>query len=169
MRKALLTIALLAAVACSSEQMKYGQGGRNACQFIKEQLPGLRDDIKTIEVIGEDSLLSDIGLTFASLRAGYVKTAYYEGRTSYEEMDRVLDSCWAELMFVEQSWKYGTVSKKVEKFRNQWRKVYTVRATLKSGDTRENRVLMDKDGVTPRKLESDFLIDLTQYYSIFSY
>lgn len=169
MKKALLIIMLLTALACSSEQRKYGQGGRNACQFVKEQVPGLRDDIKKVEVIEEDSLLSDLGLTFASMRAGIIKTAYYEGRISYEEMDRVLDSCRAELMFVEQSWKYGTVSTKVEKFRNQWRKIYTVRVTMKSGDTKEPRVLMEQDGVTPRKLESDFMLDLLHYYSIFSY
>lgn len=156
-------------VGCNSDRTRYGQGGANAIQFVKERVPELKNDIDKIEVIGEDSLLTDLGLTFASIRAANIKAAYYEGRVSYDEMDRVLDSCKAELMVVEQSWKYGTVSKKIKKYEYQWRKVYTIRVTMKSGVTKEPRVLMDQDGVTPRKLESDFMLDLLNYNSYFTY
>lgn len=164
----LLAIALLL-VSCNTEQTKFGQGGSNACQFVKEQVPELREDIDKIEVISEDSLLTDIGLTFASIRAGEIKLAYYEGKVSFDEMSRVLDSCKAELMYVEQSWQYGNVSKKLEKFKYQWRKVYTVRVTMKSGTTKEPRVLMDQDGITPRRLESEFIDGLRQYQIDFTY
>ena len=163
----LLIIPLL--VSCNTEQMKYGQGGRNDCQYVKEQVPELREDIASVEVIKEDSLLSDIGLTFASIRAGEIKNAYYQCMVSYDEMSRVLDSCKAELMYVEQSWQYGNVSKKLKKFMYQWRKVYTVRVTMKSGVTKEPRVLMDQDGITPRRLESEFINDLRQYHIDFTY
>ena len=156
-------------IGCNSDRTRYGQGGENAIQFVKEQVSELRNDIDKIEVIGEDSLLTDLGLTFASIRAAKIKAAYYEGRVSYDEMDRVLDSCKVELMVVEQSWKYGTVSKKIKKYEYQWRKVYTIRVTMKSGVTKEPRVLMDQDGVTPRKLESDFMLDLLKYNSDFAY
>lgn len=156
-------------VGCNNDRTRYGQGGENAIQFVKEQVPELSNDINKIEVIGEDSLLTDLGLTFASNRAASIKAAYYEGRVSYDEMERVLDSCKAELMVVEQSWKYGTVSKKIKKYEYQWRKVYTIRVTMKSGVTKEPRVLMDQDGVTPRKLESDFMLDLLNYNSYFTY
>ena len=156
-------------VGCNNDRTRYGQGGENAIQFVKEQVPELSNDINKIEVIGEDSLLTDLGLTFASNRAASIKAAYYEGRVSYDEMERVLDSCKAELMVVEQSWKYGTVSKKNKKYEYQWRKVYTIRVTMKSGVTKEPRVLMDQDGVTPRKLESDFMLDLLNYNSYFTY
>ena len=36
-----------------------------------------------------------------------------------------------------------------------WRKVYTVKVTMKSGTTKEPRVLMDTDGITPRMMERD--------------
>lgn len=49
---------LFVLTGCNQTQMKYGQGGKNACQFVKEQVPGLRDDIQDLEVIAEDSLLS---------------------------------------------------------------------------------------------------------------
>ena len=156
-------------VGCNNDRTRYGQGGENAIQFVKEQVPELSNDINKIEVIGEDSLLTDLGLTFASNRAASIKAAYYEGRASYDEMGRVLDSCKAELMVVEQSWKYGTVSKKIKKYKYQWRKVYTIRVTMKSGVTKEPRVLMDQDGITPRILENDFMLNLLNYNSYFTY
>lgn len=152
MKKTLL-IALLMMSITACNKSPYGKGGDNACQFVKEQVPGLRNDIANVEVIAEDSLLSDIGLTFASVRAAKIKNAYYKGKISYNEMDRVLDSCKAELMAVEQSWKYGTVSKRIPKYKNQWRKVYTVKVTMKSGIIKTPRVLMEQDGLKPKKLK----------------
>ncbi len=171
MKKIITTVVLAAffMLGCDNDRMKYGQGGVNAIQFVKEQVPELSNDIDKIEVIGEDSLLTDLGLTFASNRAASIKAAYFEGRISYDEMSRVLDSCKAELMVVEQSWKYGTVSKKIKKYEYQWRKVYTIRVTMKSGVTKEPRVLMDQDGVTPRIVESDFMLDLLKFNSYFTY
>lgn len=120
--KRIMTIIIAASFfmfGCSNDGIKYGQGGVNAIQFVKEQVPELGNDIDEIEVIGEDSLLSDLGLTFASIRAASIKAAYFEDRVSYGEMERVLDSCKAELMAVEQSWKYGTVSKRIKKYEYQ--------------------------------------------------
>ena len=42
------------------------------------------------------------------------------------------------------------------KYDYQWRKVYKVQVTMKSGDTKTPRVLMDQDGITPRCLEKEF-------------
>ena len=166
MKKVLMTMVVAAIVGCSSSP--YGQGGENACQFVKEQVPGLRDDIAKIEVVAVDTLLSDIGLMFATTRAGNVKLAYYDGKLSYAEMDRVLDSCQVELMHVENSWRYG-VTPKDKKHRSQLRKVYTVRVTMKSGDMKEPRILMDEDGVTPRLMEMDFFDKLRKHQITFSH
>ena len=57
----MLTLAL---VACNSTSSKYGLGGKNAVQFIKEQASGAAQNTESIEVTGEDSLLCDIGLMF---------------------------------------------------------------------------------------------------------
>ena len=162
------TIAVMA--SCNNiSNNPFGQGGKNAAQFVKEQVPEQRDNIASIETFAEDSLLSDIGLTFASIRAERIKVAFFEGSISRDEADRVLDSCKAELMAVEQSWKYGAVSKKIKKYEYQWRKVYTVRVTMKSGDIKEPRVLMDQDGITPRMLESDFVLGLLKYNTYFNF
>jgi len=45
--------------------------------------------------------------------------------------------------------------KNLKKYDGQWRKVYTIRVTMKSGITKEPRVMMDKDGLTPRIMEKD--------------
>ena len=170
MKKVLfLLLMFVAMTACNNEQYKYGQGGKNACQFVNEKIVSQSDNIKSIEVIAEDSLLSDIGLTFATIRASNIKAAYFADLIPYSEMSRVLDSCKAELMYVEQSWRYGTVSKKLKKFEYQWRKVYTVRVTMKSTITKETRVLMDQDGITPRMLEMDFFDELRQHQIDFTY
>lgn len=162
------TIAVMA--SCNNiSNNPFGQGGKNAAQFVKEEVPEQRDNIASIETIAEDSLLSDIGLTFASIRAERIKVAFFEGSISRDEADRVLDSCKAELMAVEQSWKYGAVSKKIKKYEYQWRKVYTVRVTMKSGEIKEPRVLMDQDGITPRMLESDFVLGLLKYNTYFNF
>lgn len=70
-----------------------------------------------------------------------------------------------ELTFVENSWKYGTPKTYGNKFDGQWRKVYTVRVTMKSGVTKEPRVLMDQDGITPRMIEREFEKKLQNYAS----
>lgn len=44
-----------------------------------------------------------------------------------------------------------------------WRKVYTIRVTMKSGSTKEPRVLMDQDGITPRCMEKEFEKELKDY------
>ena len=90
---------------------------------------------------------------------------YYNGKITRSALDQVLDSMNLELTFVENSWKYGTPETYGNKFDGQWRKVYTVRVTMKSGVTKEPRVLMDQDGITPRMIEREFEKKLQNYAS----
>lgn len=162
----LLAIALLL-VSCNTEQMKYGQGGKNACQYVKEQVPGLREDIAKVEVIEEDSLLTDIGLTFADMRLSQSESDYYQGKISRKKLDAIIDSVSEAIKDVQYSWQFSNVVndslRQLKKFEYQWRKVYKVKVTMKSGDTKEPRVLMDQDGVTPRCLEKDFEKSLQEH------
>ena len=41
-----------------------------------------------------------------------------------------------------------------------WRQVYTVEVTMRSGSTKTTRVLMDRDRTTPRLLERDAIKEL---------
>lgn len=166
MKKVLLfLLQLVVFTACNTEQSKFGIGGQNACQFVKEQVPELREDISNVEVIGEDSMICDIGLSFGFNRVHEAEMMYYDGKITRSELDQILDSMNLELTFVENSWKYGTPKTYGNKFDGQWRKVYTVRVTMKSGVTKELRVLMDQDGITPRMIEREFEKKLQNYAS----
>ena len=159
MKKYLAIAILIVFTACNQTQMKYGQGGKNACQFVKEQVPGLRDDIQDIEVIAEDSLLCDLGMTFGDLTLSKQGVAFLKGEISKVELSATIDSVAKAATDVEYSWRFSNVVndslKQLPKYDGLWRKVYTVKVTLKSGTTKEPRVLMDTDGKTPRMMERD--------------
>lgn len=165
MKKYLAIAILIVLTGCNQTQMKYGQGGKNACLFVKEQVPELREDISSVEVIGEDSMICDIGLMFGFNRVHEAEMMYYDSKITRSELDQVLDSMNLELTFVENSWKDGTPETYGNKFDGQWRKVYTVRVTMKSGVTKEPRVLMEQDGITPRMIEREFEKKLQNYAS----
>lgn len=158
MKKVLMTmVVVLAIVACSSSP--YGQGGENACQFVKEQIPGLRDDIAKVEVIREDSLLSDEFLPSGELELRKGEVDYYEKRITRDKLDSIIRNVSCKLNDVESSWRFGDVVndslRKLEKYNYWWRKVYTVRVTMKSGTTKDPRVMMMENGVTPSCIEKD--------------
>ena len=161
-------VGLMGLIGCVDGGMKYGKGGENAIQFVKEQVPGLRDDIASVEVIEEDSLLSDIALAHDAARFAMAGADFWQGNISREEYQRIIDERERLLYDIEYSWRFPLVVndslKKLSKFENQWRKVYKVLVTMKSGDTREPRVLMDGDGITPTMLERDFEMQLEEYH-----
>lgn len=165
MKKVLLFVMMCVTIGCS--QSKYGQGGDNACQFVKEQTSGQSADINTIEVIHEDSLLSDAGLTIADVTLAKSCAEFKQGKMSKEAFTAVIDSLSNAATDVYYSWKYSIVAndslKKLPKYGHLWRKVYTVKVTMKSGVTKEPRVLMDNDGVTPRMLEKDIEKTLDEF------
>lgn len=159
MKNCILIVILLVLTGCNQTQMKYGQGGKNACQYVKEQVPGLRDDIQDIEVIAEDSLLCDLGMTFGDLTLSKQGAAFLKGEISKEELRVTIDSVAKAATDVEYSWRFSNVVndslRQLSKYEGMWRKVYTIKVTMKSGMTKEPRVLMDTDGKTPRMMERD--------------
>ena len=158
MRK-VIVILLVGGVLAGCVRMKYGQGGVNAVQYVKEQVPELRGDIDKVEIVGEDSVLSDFGIIFGKTILARSCSEYLEGSLSKDEFENVIDSLSHDATDVEDSWLLGEVVndslKTVVRYDGMWRKVYKVRVTLKSMDTREARVMMDQDGVTPRMMEKD--------------
>ena len=98
MKKVLLfLLQLVIFTACNTEQSKFGIGGQHACQFVKEQVPELREDISNVEVIGEDSMICDIGLSFGFNRVLEAEMMYYDGKITRSELDHILDSMNHEL------------------------------------------------------------------------
>lgn len=159
MKKVFLVMMMAATVACSTQQKKNDPGKENVCQFVREQVPELREDIASVDVIAEDSLLSDVGLMFASSELLRMSSAYLKEEVSKQEFQALIDSIAHEVTEVGYSWQFGKVAndslRKLEKYGGIWRKVYTVRVTMKSGTTKELRVMMDDDGITPRMMERD--------------
>ena len=160
MRKVLYYLLTLALVACNSTSSKYGQGGRNVVQFVKEQAPEVAQNAESIEVTDEDSLLCDIGLMFGVNDVYKALEKYNNGELSLKEVRAVRDSVMHDGADVEDTWKYGSVVtdslRQLSKYEGQWRKVYIVTIKMKSQTTNEVRVLMDEDGTTPRYTDKQF-------------
>ena len=62
--KKVLSIAIMLMLLISCQQSKYGQAGENAVQYVYEQFPNIREDIKNVEVFYEDSVLLTEGLSY---------------------------------------------------------------------------------------------------------
>lgn len=139
----------------------FGQGGKNAAQYVKEQVPIQADNIASIETIAEDTLMSDMGFEFAEMELSKKGTELINGTIKVDDYISVMDSVSNAVTDVVFSWQFGKVAndslKSLPKYDGIWRKVYTVRLTMKSSDTKEYRVLMDDDGITPRMMESDMI------------
>lgn len=160
MREVLYSLITLALVACNNTSPKYGQGGRNAVQFVKEQAPEVAQNTESIEVTGEDSLLCEIGLTFGVNDVYKALEKYNNGEISLKEARAVRDSVMHDGADVEDTWKFGSIVtdslRQLSRYEGQWRKVYTVTIKMKSQTSDEVRVLMDEDGTTPRYTDKQF-------------
>lgn len=154
----MVIVAALLAMACSCEQDKFGQGGRNACQFVKEQVAEMSEDIESIEVVSEDSLLGDAGMTIAKVQLASMGADYLAGKVTKDEFDAVIDSVAHDATDVSFSWHFGMVVndslKQIKRYDALWRRAYLVKVKMKSGTSVEVHVLMDNDGITPRMMDS---------------
>ena len=92
--------------------------------------------------------------------SGYISGfTVLKGEISKEELRTTIDSVAKAATDVEYSWRFSNVVndslRQLSKYDDMWRKVYTVKVTMKSGTIKEPRVLMDTDGKTPRMMERD--------------
>lgn len=158
MKKAFLFIIAAMLIGCQGGN-GFGQGGKNAAQYVKEQVPNQADNIASIETIAEDSLLCDMGFSFAEMQLSKKGLELMQGTIKAEEYEALIDSISHAATDITYSWQFSDVVNdslmKLPQYEFLWRKAYTVRVTMKSGDTREPRVLMDNDGITPRMMEVD--------------
>lgn len=159
MKNLLIIGILLVLTGCNQTQIKYGKGGMNACQYVKERVPESRNDIQSVEVIEDDSLLCDLGMLFGDITLSKQGAAFLNGEISKDELSATIDSVAIVATDIGYSWRFSSVIndslRKLPKYDGMWRKVYTVKVTMKSGITKEPRVLMDTDGITPRMLDRD--------------
>lgn len=168
MKKILFVMAVAVMTACNVSQMKYDAGGRNACQYVKEKMYLSDEDIQRIEVTKEDSLLSDSWLSWDRAKFSQAGVDFLEDKISTDEYREIVEERSELLNDVMNSWSIvGMVVndslRRLQKYNDVWRKVYTVSITMKSGTMRETRVIMDRDGITPRMTENEFAHTIKKY------
>ena len=167
MKKMVMVATISAMMVACNVDTKFGYGGSMAEKYVKEEVLRGHDDVKSVEVVKEDSLLCDVGLMFERKNAWRKKNDYFEGLISKDELKSYLDSCMDELSAISDSWKFGKKPDNMERYEGKMRRVYTVKVTTVYGKVREIRVLMDNDGVTPRTTEEEFLDNLVDYLDDF--
>jgi hypothetical protein len=166
MKKVLLiTIMMMMLVSCN--QSKFGKGGQNAEQFVREKAVLVREDIATIKTIREYSILSDIGIGFEVNRLLEAGTNYLQGNITRDDYTQTINEATLLMKDIQDCWEnpevVGDSLRRIGKYDGMWRKVYTVEVTMKSSVTTTHSVLMDKDGTTPRLTGNDFAKILNEF------
>ena len=167
MRKLFFIIIIAATFTACRNQ--YGTGGSNAAQYVREKHPEQAANIESIEAVDEDSLLTDLPLTYGRVEFAKAGLEYVQGNMTRKQYESIVDSTENIIYDIKCSWLAGLVDndslRKLEKYDGAWRKAYTVRVTMKSSITKDIRVLMDNDGLTPRATEGEFMAQLDEYFA----
>lgn len=158
MKKQLFLLLALFAISCTADK-----GADNACQFVKEKAGAFASTIKSLKAVSQDSaiVLFFEPAMLATRSADFNEDVYY-GRCDAERVrayGSFLDTIMLRYEHAVQSWRDLPDSVRAKK-NYSWRKVYTVQVTMQSGSTNTVRVLMDRDGQTPRQVEREAVADL---------
>lgn len=132
MKKVILMM-MMAVAGCTSSP--YGQGGENACQFVKEQMPEKVKDAASVKVVGKDSMVVyDVPMLMEKLKSKEV------------DADLNIITCKELREFAE------SISKQQEA-----RVVYWVAVIKKSSKQEVIGVIMEADGTTPYMLRDEYI------------
>ena len=91
------------------------EGAINACQFLREQLGSLSDNIDSMEVLGVDSLLSDIQPMFeqsSMLRSGI---DFLENKINSKEYQKRIENYQSSIERIMKSWLYQSFNDSIKK------------------------------------------------------
>ena len=168
MKKVLLFITLLATItACSTEHT----GRENACQYVREQMPLQAENIKKVEVIDEESVLTTLLLSFGISEIYIEKSKYISNEITNDKWFAFRDSMMTVGFDVRKAWIMDKITndslRLLPKYRGSWRKAYTVEVTMKSGANEQYRVCMDKDGVTPVATNDEIIKKSKEFFDAF--
>lgn len=165
MRKVLLFIALLALVSCSEKNQKHDQGGENACQYIREKFPELREDIQSVDVVYDDSVMV---LLYKTLDIYEEQHKCFDNKITIKQLRAYRDSMQNIYFDVMRSWvmdkKDNDSLRHLSKYKGLWRKAYLIEVTMKSSKTSQYRVSMDEDGTTPSMTSDEFYKSSESFY-----
>ena len=145
----------------------YGQGGKNAVQYLKERTISVASEIDKMEVTGVDTILCDRSLVLNSVTFAKAGADFWEGKINKNEYQDIIDQFSQKLTDITNSWMYGIVTNdslhKLSKYADDWRVVYTIETTMKSTDTKLTRVMMDRDGLKPYMTENEFTEEMDDW------
>lgn len=149
MKKVMLLIMAVAIIACGETD----QGRKNACQYVREQMPEQLVNIKSVEVVKVDSVISPFTISLGTSEIHSMRSDYYGGGIAIEEWRAYSDSMLSIGLDAERSWimlkEWNDSLKMLSKYTELWRKAYLVEVTMKSGAIKQYRVCMNEDGITP--------------------
>ena len=156
---ATITIMLLMLVAC--QQSKNDQAGDNAIQYVREQLNDQKENIKSVEVTLEDSVLFDKMLALVASDVNMQHVNYLGNDISLKEYHCYLDSIDRMMNDYTKSWimdkEWSDSLKQLPKYKDTWHKAFIVEVTMKSNKTLAYRVCMEKDGITPLITSEEYM------------
>ena len=126
---------------------KFGEGGDNAAQYVREQMPELTKYAASVEAVEvRDCYVIDFEL-YRAIKA--------DEHVPYFKIERMNNQIWASL----ESLKGEQTA--LEKAKNlgltDMRKIYTVIVTAKSGKKHDAYVIMEKDEITPYMTFNEYL------------
>jgi hypothetical protein len=150
--KKVLSIAIMLTMLISCQQSKYGQAGENAVQYVYEQFPNIREDIKNVEVFYEDSVLLTDGLSYMIIELLNKKADFYDKKIGKEEYIAYYDSIQTLIFDIDRSWtmqEWNDSLQTLTKYKNLWHKAFMIEITMKSSKQMIYRICMDWDGTTP--------------------
>ena len=157
------TVIALVMMGCAFNSGDIGKD--NALQYVREAIGNM--EVKSIEVVHTDSLLCDVPLMFQMNGLLKAESAFLEDKISADSLQHAIDKILDMQMDIMNTWMYGIVVndslKNVPGYAGAWRRVHTVQVTLPSTETKQTRVLMDSDGITPRCLENEFVDIINKY------
>ena len=166
MRK-LLLIAIVILIACGGTD----QSRQNACQYVREQMPGQSGNIKSVEVIGEDSVLTILLLSFGISEIYTEKTKLLDNEINIDQWRVFVDSMMTVENDVTSSWfmekSFNDSLRLLPKYKDSWRKAYLVEVAMNSGAIKQYRVSMDQDGITPSSTADDIIKIVEEFDNAF--
>lgn len=136
-------------------------GKDNAVKYVREVIGSM--EVKSIEIVGTDSLLGDVPMMFAGTALIRTETGYLEDRISADSLRRMIERANRTYHDIGNTWMYGPSDSLRNLYGGAWRLVHTVEVTMPSGKKERTRVLMDGDGITPRCLENEFIESINKY------
>ena len=157
MKKVLFLFLMIAMVSCNNQP----DGGRNAAEFVKEQIP----KFELAEIIEPTNMIE----------VGVIDTDYFLESINEKRSPSNRDKNWlkfydrlnTQYMMAEKTWegnqKYIELAHRVDV---EFRKVYTISITMPSQTKDSVRVIMQADGITPWMIEEVYLMKLRIYKKV---